>query len=115
MRMTAYAPLDQRLYGAAQQLILAHLSGTETERPESRNLVQGQDAADALLLALIAIQEQVQTAQMRREAAFRMVALLMVVREYIQPIPGGIAEDGTDLLAADLAQLVEVVRLTRRG
>jgi len=113
--MTSFAPVDQRLYGAAQQLILAHLAGTEPQQGNPRDIVQEQDAVDALLLSLVAIQEQVQAGGLPPDIAFRMVALLMVVRDYLRPIPGGITEDGTDLLTADIAQLVEVVRLSRRG
>jgi len=113
--MTSFAPVDQRLYGAAQQLILAHLAGTEPLPGDPRGVVLEQDAVDALLLSLVAIQDQVQSGGLPPSAAFRIAALLMVVRDYIRPLPGGITEDGTDLLTADIGQLVEVVRLSRRG
>ena len=34
------------------------------------------------------------------------MALLMVAREHIEPLPGGINEDGTDGLSSDLATMV---------
>ena len=75
-------------------------------------MVREQDAIDAVVLLFAAIQEQVQANRIRPEVATRMAALLMLVRDFIRPLPPGIAADGSDLLTADLAEMVEVVRLT---
>ena len=76
--------------------------------------MQEQDAVDAAVLLLAAIQEQLEAARIRQEAGTRMIALLMMIRDYIRPLPPGMAADGSDLLTADLSQMVDVVRATRR-
>jgi hypothetical protein len=112
--MTPFAALDQRLSGAAKQLILSELSGTTSAPSVPRELVQEQDAVDALLLAFAAIQEQVQASRMAPEAGARLAALLMLVRDFVRPLPPGIAPDGNDLLTVDLAEMLKAVRLSLR-
>lgn len=111
--MTSQIPLDRRLYGIAQQLMIAMVSGREPEPGPRRDVVSEQDAVDAALLLLAAIQEQLQANRIRTDAANRMIALLMLVRDYVRPLPPGIAADGTDRFTSDLAEMVEVVRLSR--
>ena len=98
---------------AAQQLLIAHLSGSDAPSAAPRNVVSEQDAVDAALMLFAAIQEQAQLSRIAPGTATRMGALLMLVRDYIRPLPAGIAADGTDLLASDLAEMVAAVRLTR--
>lgn len=113
--MTSPVPLDRRLTGAAQQLLISLLSGTEPAPAQPRMVVGEQDAVDATLLLLAAIHEQLQAGKIRPEAGTRMIALLMLIRDYVRPLPPGISDDGEDLLTADLAQLVDVVRASRRA
>lgn len=112
--MTSPVPLDRRLSGAAHQLLITLLGGAEPVPAQPRMVVQEQDAVDASLLLLAAIHEQLQAGKIRQESGTRMIALLMLIRDYIRPLPPGITADGTDLLTADLAQMVDVVRATRR-
>jgi hypothetical protein len=112
--MTSLPPLDQRLYGAGQQLLLARSRGADEQPAADRNLVSEQDAVDAVLLLLASIEEQLRAGRIAPESATRMGALLLLVRDYVRPLPPGIAEDGTDLLSKDIAELVEVVRLSGR-
>jgi hypothetical protein len=109
--MTSAAPLDGRLYGAAQQLLISRMHGSETPPAAARGLVTEQDAVDAALLLFAVIEEQVRGSRIALETAARMAALLMLIRDHVRPLPPGIAEDGTDLLTRDLAEMVEVVRL----
>ncbi len=113
-RMTSPAPLDQRLYGAAQQLLLARMRGADEQPAADRDIVSEQDAVDAILLLFATVQEQLQSSRIAPESATRMGALLVLVRDYIRPLPPGIAEDGTDLLSQDIAEMVEAVRLSSR-
>ena len=112
MRMTSSVPLDGRLYGACQQLVVAFLHGTERPSASPRDVVQEQDAVDAVVMVLAIIQEQMQAARIRPEVGTRMAALLMLVRDFVRPLPAGTTA-GYDLLTADLAEMVEVVRLIR--
>jgi hypothetical protein len=111
--MTSPVSLDRRLAGAAQQLLLARLSGAERAPASHRDVVHEQDAVDATLLLLAAIQEQMQNRGLRQEVGSRMIALLMVIRDYVRPLPSGIAADGSDLLTSDIAEMVQVVRAAR--
>ena len=105
-------PLDGRLYGAGQQLVFAFLQGTERPPASPRDVVQEQDAVDAVVMVLATIQEQLQASRIRPEVGTRMAALLLLVRDFVRPLPAGTTA-GYDLLTADLAEMVEVVRLIR--
>lgn len=111
--MTSPVPLDGRLYGAAERLLLAFAQGAETPSADRRGVVQEQDAVDAAVMLFATIHEQVQASRIRPEVGTRMAALLMLVRDFIRPLPASITADGPDLLTADLAEMTEVVRLTR--
>ena len=110
--MTSPVPLDGRLYGAAERLLLAFAQGAETPSADRRGVVQEQDAVDAVVMVLALIQEQLQASRIRPEVGTRMAALLMLVRDFVRPLPAG-TTTGYDLLTADLAEMVDVVRLIR--
>ena len=111
--MTSPVPLDGRLHGAGQRLVVAFLHGTERPPASPRDVVQEQDAVDAVVMVLATIQEQLQASRIRPEVGSRMASLLMLVRDFIRPLPAGTAADGRDVLTADLAEMVDVVRLIR--
>jgi len=111
--MTSPVPLDGRLQGAGQRLVIAFLQGIEPPPAGPRDVVQEQDAVDAVVMVLATIQEQLQACQIRPEVGSRMAALLMLVRDFIRPLPAAATADGRDLLTADLAEMVDVVRLIR--
>ena len=75
-------------------------------------MVQEQDAVDAVVMVLAIIQEQLQASRIRPEVGTRMAALLMLVRDFVRPLPADTTA-GDDLLTADLAEMVDVVRLIR--
>lgn len=108
-------PLDKRLSGAAQRLLLERAYGAASEIPPPRNLVNEQDAVDATVMLIAALSEQVHMGCVTAESGARMTALLMVIREYVRPLPAGVAPDGTDLLTSDLAEMVAVVRAVSAG
>jgi hypothetical protein len=105
--------LDRRLYDAARHLLVAAIDGADPTAEEPRETVSEQDALDAIVLLLAAIQEQVNASRIQPESGARMAALLMLIREFVRPLPPVIAADGTDLIAGDLAELAQVVRLAR--
>ena len=107
--MTERVSLDARLFGEAQRLLMEYLSGGVPAPAAPRDVVQEQDALDAVVLLTAAITEQLQTGRFAPDVASRMGALLMVVREYVRPLPAAGA-GGTDQLGKDLAEMVAVVR-----
>src|SRR5664279_3617806 len=82
--MTSPVPLDGRLHGAGQRLVIAFLQGIEPPPAGPRDVVQEQDAVDAVVMVLATIQEQLQACQIRPEVGSRMAALLMLVRDFIR-------------------------------
>jgi hypothetical protein len=53
---------------------------------------------------------------MPSERATWIATLLMVVREYVQPLPAGLAADGiADDLTPDLVEMVAALRSSRHG
>ena len=111
--MTSPVPLDSRLHGAGRRLVIAFLDGIDPPPASRRDVVDEQDAADAVVMVLATIEEQLQASRIRPEVASRMAALLMLVRDFVRPIPAGTTVDGDELLTADLAEMVGVVRLIR--
>lgn len=103
---------DRRLAQAATQLLLGPLVGSEPERGPDRAVVSEQDAVDAVLLLTGLVVEQRSRGGLPFDVATRMAALLMVVRERLRPLPAddAVAGGGSDLLAADLAELVSAIR-----
>ena len=108
------ATLDRRLYGVAQKLLLERAYGAVSEPSAPRELVQEQDAVDATLMLIAALSEQVHLGCITPDVGARMAALLMAIRDYVRPLPAGIAADGRDLLSDDLGEMVAVIRAVSR-
>lgn len=105
------APIGMRMYGMMQHLLTCFAQGIELDIPQPRDVVTKQDALDAVLQLAAAIDEQAQANAMDTERAVWVIQLLMVIREYIEPLPRGLAKDGvTDSFTADLQEMVEAIK-----
>ncbi|WP_091508026.1 hypothetical protein [Amycolatopsis sacchari] len=109
------APLEMRLYGMMQRLLVAVAHAEDLEQVSPRGVVGTQDALDAVIQIAAAIDELAQGGQMSAERAAWVVALLMVIRDYIEPLPQGLGLDGEDHLTPDLDQMVQSLRTARRN
>jgi hypothetical protein len=78
--------------------------------PEPRGVVTGEDARDAVLLIAAAINSAVQSGQMPAGRGVYAMAMLMVVRDYLQPLPTVPGPDGADRITPDLAEMVKMLR-----
>lgn len=107
--------LDQRLFGVAQKLLLERAYGTASEVPPPRNVVREQDAVEATVTLVALISEQVHIGCVTPDVGARMAAMLMVVRDYVRPLPPGIDANGRDLLTSDLTEMVAVIRALSAG
>lgn len=108
------APLYSRLYGMAQHLIFAQVQGQELGTVEPRGVVEKQDASDAVLYLAVALDELVQNGVLPVERGSWIMSLAMVARDYIEPLPLGMSEDGLiDEVDADLAEMVDAIREAR--
>lgn len=113
--MTGSEPdLPTRLYGMMQHLMVMSAQRLPPDHPEARGVVTRQDALDAVLQLAAAIDEPFQAGRIPADYAKWLASLLMVIRDYIQPLPFGLSEevDGNifDFATEDLEQMVLSLR-----
>ncbi|HEX4091874.1 MAG TPA: hypothetical protein VHZ33_24435 [Trebonia sp.] len=109
------ADLGMRLYGMMQYLMAAYAQQVTPEVPEPRGVVQSQDALDAIIQLAAVIDEATQAGRVDRERGKHAATMLMVIRDYIQPLPRGLATDGvTDNVTPDLQEIVTALRQARQ-
>lgn len=108
---TPPADLGQRLYGMMQYLMAAYAHQVTPEVPAPRNVVELQDALDAVLQLAAVIDEATQAGHIEPDRGKHAATMLMVIRDFIQPLPRGLAADGvTDHLTPDLEEIVAALR-----
>ena len=77
------------------------------EKPDPRKVVELQDALDAVIQLAAVIGEETQADRIPADRGQHAAAMLMLVREYIQPLPRGLDTDGvSDNLTTDLGAIV---------
>jgi hypothetical protein len=115
MTSPSAADLGMRLYGMLQHLLAALAQGKLHPQAENpRDVVEKDDALDAVVQIAAALDELAQNGVIPLDRATWIASLLMVVRDYIQPLPPGLAADGvTDNLTPDLAEMVTALRQAR--
>lgn len=97
-----------------QYLMAAYAQQVTPEVPAPRHVVQLQDALDAVLQLAAVIDEATQAGRIDRERGKHAASMLMVIRDFIKPLPKGLATDGvTDELTDDLEELVAALRQAR--
>jgi hypothetical protein len=112
---TPSADLGQRLYGMMQYLMAAYAHQVSPEVPAPRDVVQLQDSLDAVLQLAAVIDEATQAGRIPLDRGKHAATMLMVIRDYIQPLPRGLADDGvTDNLTPDLEEIVAALRQARQ-
>lgn len=103
--------VEERLYRMMQFLMASVAQHRDPGRPLPRNVVELQDALDAVLQVAAVVDEAVQSGRLRRDRGVHAGAMLMLLRDYIQPLPQGLAAEGaTDLVTPDLGELVGYLR-----
>jgi hypothetical protein len=107
---------DQRLYGMMQHLMTTYADQQAPEKPDPRGVVELQDALDAVIQLAGVIDEETQAGRLPTACGQHASAMLMLVREYIQPLPRGLDADGvTDNLTTDLIAMVMALREARQA
>jgi hypothetical protein len=107
---------DGRLYGVMQDLMTAYARQQAPASPEPRGVVALQDALDAVIQLAAVIDEETQAGRIPAARGQHAAAMLMLVREYIQPLPPGLDADGvTDNLTTDLGGMVMALREARQA
>jgi hypothetical protein len=105
---------EQRLYGM-MQLLMAHMAQQEpNEVSPWRGVVTEQDALDAILQVAAVIDQCAQSGQIPVAPGIHAGAMLMLIRDYIQPLPPGGGRHGRDPVTYDLEEMVAALREVRQ-
>jgi hypothetical protein len=102
---------EQRLYAMMQHLMILATNERRPEVPPAREVVTGDDALDAVLQVAAVIDEATQAGRIPVERGVHAAAMLMLIRDYVRPLPAVPGDDVTDKVTLDL---VELLRLLRR-
>lgn len=99
-----------------QRLMVVYAERQTSEVPGPRGVVQRQDALDAVIQLAAVIDEAVQAGGIPVDRGMHAAAMLMVLREFVQPLPPDWDGDGcTDYLTDDLAMMVAALREARQA
>ncbi|TVZ06300.1 hypothetical protein EAS64_02390 [Trebonia kvetii] len=105
---------DERLYAAMLRLLVGYGNRQACEIPGPRGVVRRQDALDAVIQVAAVVDEAVHAGAIPVDRGLHAAAMLMVVREFVQPLPPDWDGDGcTDYLNDDLAMMVTALREAR--
>lgn len=107
---------DERLYATMRRLMVVYADRQASEVPSPRGVVKRQDALDAVIQLAAVVDEAVQADAIRVDRGMHAAAMLMVLREFVQPLPPDWDGDRcTDYLVDDLAVMVTALREARRA
>jgi len=107
---------DERLYATMRRLMAGYARSQASEIPGPRGVVQRQDALDAVIQLAAVVDEAVQAGAIPVERGMHAAAMLMVLREFVQPLPPDWDGDGcTNYLTDDLAMMVTALREARQS
>ena len=102
---------QNRLYGMMQFLMKSAADQAEPTVPPAREVVTEQDALTAVLGLAAAIDAPMQSGRLSQQHAEYMAEMLMVIREFIAPLPPGTADAGApDPVTSDLQESVAEIR-----
>jgi hypothetical protein len=102
---------DRRLYGMMQHLMVLAAHQELPEPAPERNVVTRDDALDAVLMIATVIDEATQAERIPVDRGLTAAALLMLIRDYIQPLPAVPTDDGAaDRVTPDLAEIARTLR-----
>lgn len=102
---------ERLLFGMMQRLMIIAAQGGFPVAAPARGVVTHDDALDAILQLAAVIDEATQAGRIPPERGVHAAAMLMLVRDYIQPLPSVLTDDGAaDRVTPDLAELVTMLR-----
>jgi hypothetical protein len=107
------AGAEQRLYATMQVLLTRMAQQVPNDVPPWRGVVTQQDALDATLQAAAVIDQATREGRIPVGAGVHAAAMLMMVREYVQPLPRGTETDGPDPVTRDLGEISGALRAVR--
>jgi hypothetical protein len=102
---------ERRLYGMMRQLLTLAANECRPEVPPARGVITRDDALDAVLQFAAVIDEATQAGRILIERGVHGAAMLMLIREYIQPLPALPGDDGvTDKVTPEFTELARLLR-----
>jgi hypothetical protein len=101
---------NRRLYGMMQHLMIVAAQGRLPDPAPPRDVVTTDYALGAVLQLAAVIDSAMQAGVIPREQADYGAAMLMVIRDYIKPLPVGESAVSTDRVGDDLAAIVAELR-----
>jgi hypothetical protein len=102
------ADLGERALGMMQMLAAYYSRGEDLERGPDRALVDEEVALDAVMQLFAVVDQHLQAGRIPKDNGLHAIQMLMIVREFIRPIPGPPGDE--ELFEADLAGLAEELR-----
>jgi hypothetical protein len=100
----------ERLYRMMQHLMVLAANQQQPEAPAPREVVTREDARDAVLQLAAVIDEATQSDRIPAERGLHAAAMLMLVRDFVEPLPAVPGEDGADRVTPDLVVLLRELR-----
>jgi hypothetical protein len=101
----------ERLYRMMQHLMVLAANQQQPEAPAPRHEVTREDARDAVLQVAAVIDEAVEAGRIPADRGVNAVAMLMLIRDYVEPLPAVPGEDGKDRVTPDLVEVLKALRL----
>src|SRR4051812_24095 len=112
--MTEPAPSpQQRAYRMMQMLMASRANAVPVPEGQPRGVVDLEDALDAVLQIAAVIDEYTQAGALPVERGTWAGGMLMVVRDYLSPLPPGLDARGHDKFTDDLQEMVQALRSAR--
>jgi hypothetical protein len=109
-----YLGAERRLHGMMHRLLAHMAQRVPPEIPTDRGVVSRQDALDAVMRVAAVLDEQTQAGGIPPDRGVHAAAMLMLIRDHLQPLPRGlITPGGPDMVTPDLQQLTQELRTTR--
>ncbi|WP_329455165.1 hypothetical protein [Streptomyces sp. NBC_01497] len=105
-----------RLYQVMQGLLAEYGHQRVPAAGGPRHVVAEQDALDAIINLAAYLDGNARAGRLARNDTDHMAAMLMVVRDYVRPLPSGAAatpEAYTDAVTGDLRDMVDALRVAR--
>lgn len=101
---------QERLYAMMQHLMMLAAHGQQPAAAPGRFIATGDDAVDAVLQIAAVIDQATQLGAIPVERGLHAAAMLMLIRDYLRPLPEAPRPDGKDAIGPDLAEMVRALR-----
>src|ERR1700746_3476161 len=109
-----YIGAERRLHGMMHRLLAHMAQRVPSEVPPDRGVVSRHDAVDAVRQVAAVLDEQTQAGGIPPGRGVHAAAMLMLIRDHLQPLPRGlITPGGPDMVPPALQHLTQELRRTR--